>query len=250
MTVSLPEGAGAALPDAARRFARATAGCADVRTVVAESRLSGTVGRARVRATLLAGVDRAGHARIEAIAGPGGPVLVVTARDGEATLVLTREHEVLEGVSVGEALDALAGVRLEAADLALVLSGCFGADGVPLGGRSFSGLWAAFDLRDTTTVWTRGEPDRSYLLAARRGLLTVAYDRIAGKPPSRVRLLARDPAAPAQPAADLTLILERVELNGTIEPDAFVARVPRDARPITLDELRRSGPLGAGGRVP
>jgi len=36
-----------------------------------------------------------------------------------------------------------------------------------------------------------------------------------------------------------------VETNAQLGPDVFRVQIPRDADPITLDELKRSGPLGA-----
>jgi hypothetical protein len=35
-----------------------------------------------------------------------------------------------------------------------------------------------------------------------------------------------------------------VEVNQPIDPAAFAIDIPTDAVPLTLDELRRAGPLG------
>lgn len=50
----------------------------------------------------------------------------------------------------------------------------------------------------------------------------------------------------SQPAGrfDLQLDLSQVEVNVPIAPDAFRLQQIAAADPITLDELRRSGPLG------
>jgi hypothetical protein len=248
VAISLPDGPGVPLGDPAERFAMATAGCADVRSVVAEARVSGSVGRTRVRATLLVGADRDGNARIEALAGPGGPVLVLTARAEAATLVLPREQQVLQDASVEQVLEALVGVPLRADDLAMTLTGCAGAGQAPAGGRSYRGGADAFDLAGGTTVWTRGSTGGSRAIAWRRGSLTVAYERNARARPSRVRLVVTDARQSGAEAADLTITLSRVDVNEPIDPDAFVARVPRNAQPVTLDALRRSGPLGGAAR--
>ena len=42
---------------------------------------------------------------------------------------------------------------------------------------------------------------------------------------------------------DLRLKLSQVEINAPLGADAFEVRVPPTASPITLDELRESGPL-------
>lgn len=246
--ISLPDGAGTPLGDAAERFARATAACADVRTVVAESRISGSAGGARVRATLLVGVDRAGNARIEALAGPGGPIFVLTAQAESATLVLSREQQVLQDASMEQVLSALVGVPLRADDLAMALTGCVGAGQVPEHGRGFGGGVQAFELPGGTTVWTRDSGARSGAIAWRRGSLTVSYERDGRERLSRTRLVVADPRLPGAEAADLTITLNRVDVNEAIDPGAFVARVPRDARAITLTDLRRTGPLGGAVR--
>ena len=49
-----------------------------------------------------------------------------------------------------------------------------------------------------------------------------------------------------QPAAntDLTIRLSQVEVNEPIDPAAFSVEVPSTATPITLEDLRKAGPLG------
>jgi outer membrane lipoprotein-sorting protein len=44
--------------------------------------------------------------------------------------------------------------------------------------------------------------------------------------------------------ADLTLRLSDVDINTTLDPKTFDVDLPARAVPITLDELRRAGPLG------
>jgi outer membrane lipoprotein-sorting protein len=43
---------------------------------------------------------------------------------------------------------------------------------------------------------------------------------------------------------DLTAALSQIETNKDLEDAAFTVNVPPGADPITLDELRDSGPLG------
>jgi hypothetical protein len=246
--ISLPDSPGTPLSDPVARYGAAAAGCADVQTVVAESRVSGSVRGTRVRATLLVGADRGGNARIEALAGPGGPVLVLTARANDATLVFPRDREVVRGATTRDILEALVGVPIDTADLALTLAGCFGVDGVPMQGRSHGRGMHSFDLPGDRTVWTRTTSSGVSIAGGRRGPLTVAYARGDRQELSGVRLLARDGRYPDEVAADLTLTLSSVDVNQPLEPDTFVARVPRDATAVTLDELRRSGPLGGGVR--
>ena len=44
---------------------------------------------------------------------------------------------------------------------------------------------------------------------------------------------------------DLTATLSQIETNKDLEDAAFTVNVPPGAEPITLDELRDSGPLGS-----
>jgi hypothetical protein len=49
-------------------------------------------------------------------------------------------------------------------------------------------------------------------------------------------------------AFDLQLGLSQVELNPALGREVFRVEIPASATPITLDELKASGPLGANGR--
>jgi hypothetical protein len=44
---------------------------------------------------------------------------------------------------------------------------------------------------------------------------------------------------------DLALAVNQVELNGELPRDALVAlKIPEGVTPLSLDELRKAGPLG------
>ena len=61
--------------------------------------------------------------------------------------------------------------------------------------------------------------------------------------PRTIRLVSASPGA-----FDLQLVLSQVELNPSLGDEAFRLQIPGSAKPITLDELKASGPLGANGR--
>jgi hypothetical protein len=44
---------------------------------------------------------------------------------------------------------------------------------------------------------------------------------------------------------DLRLGLSQVDLNAPLDASIFTLQIPRGAGPITLDELRKSGPFGS-----
>ena len=53
----------------------------------------------------------------------------------------------------------------------------------------------------------------------------------------------------ARPGAfDLQLALSQVEVNPSLADEVFLIQIPASATPITIDELKTSGPLGANGR--
>ena len=61
--------------------------------------------------------------------------------------------------------------------------------------------------------------------------------------PRHIRLLSARPGG-----FDLQMNLSQVELNPSLGPEVFAIQIPASATPITLDELKTSGPLGANGR--
>jgi hypothetical protein len=54
----------------------------------------------------------------------------------------------------------------------------------------------------------------------------------------------RSNAGSSERPTDLTVKLSETELNVPLGPEVFQLDVPREADPLTLDELRRAGPLG------
>jgi hypothetical protein len=42
--------------------------------------------------------------------------------------------------------------------------------------------------------------------------------------------------------------LSEVEVNPTLDPQTFQQQVPAEATPLTIDELRKAGPLGDTGK--
>ena len=229
--------------------ADATRACRAVSTLTAEIAVSGSVGGRRLRARLLAGVAAPSSVRLEAVAPFGSPFFMFVARNGEATLLLPRDNRVLERGDPKDALEAVAGVPLDAAELRQTLTGCASGS----------------DLRQATRIgadW-RVVPDGTSDLYVHREMpggtwrVVAALHREPGGPgwraefrdfptgpaadgvPRTVRLTSGDPKR-----FDLRLALSQVEINATLDADVFRVQVPASARPIGLRELRESGPLG------
>lgn len=241
-SVALPTGAGAPFPGYRAAFDEATQACRDVRTLAALVGLSGRAGGTRLRGRIEAGFAAPGMVRLDALAPFGSrPVFTLVSRNGEATLWLPRDGRVLTDAPTEAVIEALAGVALGPDDLRAVVAGCGFHAAVPVAGRVFGDDWAA--LQDgETTLWLRRTDAAWRLVAASRGPLEVRYQEYAQGRPSTVRLRTT-----AGSPADITLTLSEVDVNIELEPQVFEVRVPDGAVPLTLQELRRAGPLGASG---
>jgi hypothetical protein len=242
--MKLPAGPGAPASDARAALAEATRTCGAVSSITAAVGVSGSVGGRRLRGRLDLGLAPPASARIEAVAPFGQPVFIFVARGGEATLLLTRENRVLERGRPEAVLEAITGVPLGPADLRTALIGCTsGAD------MSQGRL-----LGDDWRVLPEG-PDLIYLRRETRTApwrLVAAVHRQPGRPEWRAEYLDFKDGLPqtirfASSERDwfnLRLELSQIELNTTLPAQAFDVNIPANADPITLDELRRAGPLG------
>jgi hypothetical protein len=244
--VALPTGAGTPFPEFAQAYAEATAECAAVHTLSASLSLSGRAGAAKLGARIDAGFAEPARLRLEGfprIHFGGKPFFVLVARDADATLLLTaREPQVLRAPPPA-IIEALAGVALDPAELRAVVAGCALGAVQPSGGRAFDTGWAAVDA-PAATVFLRKIGARWRVAGARRGALTIEYAGLTSAGSSTVRLRTA-PGAGVVPA-DLTLRLSQVEINPPLDDAVFEVQVPPGAVRITLDELRRAGPLGGG----
>jgi outer membrane lipoprotein-sorting protein len=241
--MKLPSGPSTAAADGRDAVADATAACRRVTSMTAEMAVSGSVGGQRLRGHMLVGVQQPSSARLEAAAPFGAPLFIFVARGNDATLLLPRDDRVLEHGRPDVVLDAVAGVPLEPADLRTVLTGCAiapdaeaarqpGPDWriVPDGpGHLYlhrDGPGGPWRLAATVRQPEHGEGWRAEYRSFRDGL------------PQEIRLTSLTPAR-----FDLRLALTQVETNVALGPEAFQVQVPRSAQPMTLAELRASGPL-------
>jgi len=239
--ISLPTDPGTPLPDFAQIHSQVSSACNGARTLTAELALSGRAGRQRLRGRVVAGFERPGSMRLEGVAPFGPPAFILAARAGEATLLLPRDNRVVRGAKAEDILGALTGVALAPADLQAVLTGCVVAMPRAIDGRLHSGGWASIDLDGGAVIYLRQESGMWQVRAARRGDWRIEYPMWEGAFPSVVRLLSD---ATAQ-RIDLTAQVSQREVNVDLDASAFALNVPAGARPLSVDELRENGPLGA-----
>jgi hypothetical protein len=247
--VKLPSGPGESASDAAGALQQAIGTCLAIRSLTAEVGVSGSAEGRRIRARLMAGVSPPASARLEAVAPFGQPFFIFVATGDDATLLLPRDNRVLEHGRPGEVLEALTGVPLEAGDLHDMLTGCAPppAAGTPQA-RAFGDLWQLVEAgHDTGLFLHREGPTATWRLVAvvaRRASgrsWRIDYDGFEDNLPRAIRLTSVD--APHDSAFDLHLALSQVEVNVPLASDAFRVKIPDSARPIAVDELRRTSPL-------
>lgn len=243
--LDLPEGAGEPFPGYQAAFDAASASCRDVRTLTTEASVSGTVGRTKVRGRVIAGFERPGRMRLEGVAPVGPPAFILAAAAGTSTLLMPRAAEFLANAPPQAVLEALVGVSVGPDDLQAVLAGCVSSAPVPADGRRYPNGWVRIDLGGGSTVYLRQQAGAWRIVAGLRPLFAVEYEFSSDgeRSPRVVRLRA---TADGGPGANLRLVLGQVEVNAPIDAKAFTVAVPSSALPITLSDLKQSGPLGAG----
>ena len=237
-----PTGPGTPFPEFAAALDEATRECRGIKTLNATLALSGRAGSQKLRGRVDAGFSEPGAARLEGRAPFGRPVFILVARsDSSAMLVLPRDSRVLREAPPAAIVEALTGVALGPDDLRSAIAGCgFGA-AAPSSGRAY-GDWVATESPGMTHYLKRNG-GRWRLMASTRGPLTIEYGDFQSWRPATIRMRAAGPAGAAQ--TDLGVKVSDVEANVPLHPDFFEVEVPDRAEPLTLEELRRAGPLGA-----
>jgi hypothetical protein len=240
--LQLPSGGGEAFPEYQRAFGEAARGCRDTRSLSAELAISGRAGGQKLRGRVLAGIAAPGRLRLEAVAPFGPPVFILAASGTSATLLLPRDNRVLTGEPASAILGALVGLELGPDDLLAILSGCIADSPEPSSGRRYPGGWARVDLAGGSVAYLDQKGEGWRIRAGVRPGLAIEYEPPAGGGLSRVRLQV--PAGSGTPASDVRLGLSQVEINPQLGPEVFAVKVPRDATPMTLADVRSAGPIG------
>jgi hypothetical protein len=178
--------------------------------------------------------------RLEGIPPFGQPIFMLGAQDGDAVLSLPRDERVLRGQPPQAILEALVGVDLAPADLLAILTGCVVPNSMATGGRLHGNGWASIDLQGGGKLYLRRTAQWE-LRAAQRDGWQIEYTMGQSQFPASVRLTSQSQKV----NVDLTTGISQLEANVALDPGTFRINVPPDAKPLTLDELRESGPLRA-----
>jgi hypothetical protein len=197
-----------------------------------------------LRGRVLAGLAAPASVLLDAVAPFGASVFIYAAQGSDATLLLPRDARVLGQGDPAAVLEAVTGVPLGPADLRMALTGCVaGAEGE---GRQFGESWRSVTSGDQE-AWlhrtSRTAPWRLVAVVHRpagEAGWRVDYADFLDDLPRTVRLVSADGQR-----FDLRLGLSQVEVNAPLGPEVFEVKVPASAQPITLDELRRLGPMAS-----
>jgi hypothetical protein len=221
--------------------------CSELSSLASEAALSGRVGGRRVRGQLHLGVARGRGIRLEGIAPFGAPIFTLAGTVERATLVLPRDSRVVADTPPAELIEALAGVALTPDDLLALLVGCLGLhDRTAPAADAFQdvghGLVWVSTPETRTEIWLNVTGAEPRVIAVRRGDLLVDYAQPPGADGDtpQFRLVAGGGAK-----ADLTLRMSQFEPKADLPDAAWRVDAPAGATPMTLDELRSAGPLGA-----
>jgi hypothetical protein len=239
--LDLPSDPGAPFPDLVDTLRRVTMMCAGVKTMTAELALAGRAGGRSLRGRAIAGFEPPASMRLEGVAPFGPPAFILAARGGAATLLLPRDNRVLRNTPPEEILGALTGVALAPADLQAILIGCVVPQPTATAGRLHQNGWASIDLGGGATLFLEMADGAWQPRAARRPGWQIEYPAWQAGFPRTVRLRSLD----AVIDVDLTATVSQLETNVPLDPSAFAVTFPASAMELTLDELRKAGPLRA-----
>jgi hypothetical protein len=222
----VPAGPGLPAPEGAAAWAEASRACRDARSYSASLRVS-TV-RRMPAITLLAIVTADGRIRLEA-----SSLFYLAGTATRAQLLLT-DGTRLVVARADEIVDALIGVKLGPERLLALLTGCVSTKPALAGAERFGKVIAVttgdgrvfLEQRDGRWQGVAGEVDG----------LVVDY-RLLGYWPAEWRATT----AHVTPEVTLKVSVDDSTINDPAidqHPDAFTLKIPANASPMTIDELR------------
>lgn len=242
--LKLPAGPGAAAPDIADVAQEATASCRSVNTLSAELTVRGSVGGRRIpRIRLLAGLVSPDSSYLEAVASFGEALFIYAARENRATLLLPRDERALSDGDPRAVLEAVTGIPLGAGELQATITGCTVDEART--GANLGRDWRRTSIGSVDIYFRRETAKAGWRVVAmvHRGESVewrAEYRDFNTGLPTMIRLVSLE-----SNRFDLQLSLSGVEINQPIDPSVFDIEPSASMSPISLDELRRGGPLAS-----
>ncbi len=241
--MKLPADPGVPSPEAAEILTRVTSTCRAIKTFTAEVGVSGKLGGQGIRrGRLLVGLASPSSAYLDAPAPFGASVFIFAAAGEEVTLLLPRDRRVLRQGRPSEVLEAAAGVPLSPAELLETVTGCAPALATPTG-TQIGDEWRI--VRGASEWYLRRaramDPWRLVAVVHKepgRPEWRAEFKEFVDDLPHAVRIASVNPAG-----FDLTLRVSQIEVNVPLEAATFHPRVPADYAPLSLEDLRRAGPV-------
>jgi hypothetical protein len=240
--LKLPSPAATPASDATDVINQALTACRAVRTLTAQVAVRGKVSGQRLRARLQVGLAQPASAYIEAPAPFGAPIFVFAAENDAATLLLPRDRRVVEHGHPAEVLEAIAGVPLDPAGLRATLTGCTAGTDTRTNATQPDERWRVVTGAEELYLHREHDADPWRLVAVVHrspgSVWRAEYRDFMNNLPRSIHL-----ASTPSERFDLQLSLSDVDLNVPLGPETFRVQIPSGTAPMTIDELRTSGPL-------
>ncbi|HVW05436.1 MAG TPA: hypothetical protein VHB78_10550 [Vicinamibacterales bacterium] len=235
-----PEGPSRTIADASALWQQASAPCQSLTTYQTQLQLSGRVSD-QPMGSLTVGVvaTRAGEIGLEARAS-GSSAFVLGGRADRATLWLASSRRVV--VDRADAIvDALVGLPWDPERLMAVLSGCVTFAGRATDAREYDGGITALRFSGGDDVYVETIAGRSSVRAAVVDGVVIDYRRAESGWPQQIALRSEPGRSPS---VSLSMRIDVAVPDPAANPDQFAVAIPPGASPMSIDELRASGPRG------
>jgi hypothetical protein len=223
---AVPAGPGVPAPDGAAAWAEASRACRDARSYSASLRVSN--GTRMPALSLLAIVTAEGRIRLEA-----SSLFWLAGTATRAQLLLTDGNKLVAG-RADEIVDAIVGIKLGPERLLALLTGCVSRSPALVGAERFGKLIAV--TTGDGRVFVEPRDGRWQVVAGEVDGLLVDY-RFLGYWPAEWRATTEH----LTPEATLKVSVDDSTVNDPSiaqHPEAFTLKIPVNAVPMTLDELR------------
>ena len=236
----VPRGAGVQVPEAATTWSAVVTACRSTTSYRSEFALTGRIGDRRIRglasARLFTALAANGSIGLEASVS-GQLLFRLGGTTDEATLLLRDQNRVVTA-RPNEILEALIGVPVEPQRLLAIVTGCVTMT------ESIDRAVRHNDVLEVVTsdasVYLTAAGTGWHVRAARFANIAVDYFAFERGLPRDLRIATTGTTGPA---VTLDLRVQAIQTNASLDPTLFRVTIPEGATPISIEELRRVGPL-------